>query len=307
MVDAYGERLRRARVALEGLSVGDGLGGFFEFSNPRGLSHFVKTRKPPTGQWHFTDDTNMALSIYEVLRLHGQIEQDALALSFAQHYDRLRGYGRSIHGWVPRVLSGQHWREAAALAFGGQGSFGNGGAMRVAPVGAYFADDLPAVVEQAKRSSEITHSHPEGVAGAIAVAVGVALACRFQIEAQRPTRTEFIEQILPYVPESEVAERIQQGMRLPGGTPVQKAVEALGNGSRVTAQDTVPFVLWSAGEYLDNYEEAIWQTASGGGDVDTTCAIVGGIVASYVGLDGIPDEWIAAREPLPTWAVEDTQ
>jgi ADP-ribosylglycohydrolase len=303
MVDAYAERLRRARVALEGLSVGDALGGFFEFSNPSGLSHFVKTRKPPTGQWHFTDDTNMALSIYEMLRLHGEIEQDALALSFAQHYDRLRGYGRSIHGWVPRVLSGQHWREAAALAFGGQGSFGNGGAMRVAPVGAYFADDLPAVVEQARRTSEITHAHPEGVAGAIAVAVAAALASHFQSEGQRPSRAEFIEQVLPYVPESEVAQRIRQGMKLPASTTVQKAVEALGNGSRVTAQDTVPFVLWAAGEFLDTYPEAIWRTASGGGDVDTTCAMVGGIVASYVGLEGIPAEWIAAREPLPAWAI----
>jgi ADP-ribosylglycohydrolase len=303
MVDTYGERLRRARIALEGLSVGDGLGGFFEFSNPRGLSHFVKTRKPPVGQWHFTDDTNMALSIYEILRLHSEIEQDALALSFAQHYDRLRGYGRSIHGWVPRVLSGQHWREAAALAFGGQGSFGNGGAMRVAPVGAYFADDLNAVVEEARRTSEITHSHPEGVAGAIAVAMGAALACRFQRERQRPTRAEFIEQVLPYVPESEVSQHIRQAIKLPAGTTVQKAVEALGNGSRVTAQDTVPLVLWAAGEFLDDYPEAIWQTASGGGDVDTTCAMVGGIVASYVGLDGIPTEWIAAREPLPAWAL----
>jgi ADP-ribosylglycohydrolase len=135
------------------------------------------------------------------------------------------------------------------------------------------------------------------------VAGAAACACHFQNEGRRPPRAELIEQVVAYVPESEVAQRIRQAMKLPEGMTVQQAVEALGNGSRVTAQDTVPFVLWAAGEYLDNYAEAIWQTASGGGDVDTTCAMVGGIVASYVGLEGIPAEWIAAREPLPAWAV----
>ena len=63
--NASSERLNRACVALEGLSVGDSLGGFFEFSKP---SHFVQTRTLPSGMWRYTDDTNMALSIYQILR-----------------------------------------------------------------------------------------------------------------------------------------------------------------------------------------------------------------------------------------------
>ena len=73
----------------------------------------------------------------------------------------------------------------------------------------------------------------------------------------------------------------------------------LGNGSEVTAQDTVPFVLWSAAHHLDNYESALWHTASGLGDMDTTCAMVGGIVVMYTGIEGIPVEWLNNREPLP--------
>src|SRR4030095_991105 len=101
--------------------VGDALGGFFEFNHPAVLDRIVKTRKMPDIQWRFTDDTNMALSIYENLRLYNEIHQDELALSFALHYDRGRGYGPSIHRFVPRVLSGQHWREAAMGVFGGSG------------------------------------------------------------------------------------------------------------------------------------------------------------------------------------------
>lgn len=301
MSDSHEERLCRARIALEGLSVGDALGGFFEFSAPGRLSHHIKTRTPPSGQWRYTDDTSMALSIYENLRLYREINQDQLAQSFAMHFERGRGYGPSIHRFVPRVLSGQPWREVSSSIFGGSGSFGNGGAMRVAPLGAYFADDLDAVIENARLSAEITHAHPEGIAGAIAVAVAAAYAWR--LRGQDISRKAFIENVLPHIPSSEIYERTLKAIEIESGSAIADVVAALGNGSRVTAQDTTPFVLWCAGENLAHYEKAIWMTASGGGDVDTTCAMVGGIVAAYTGVEAIPAEWIAAREPLPTWAL----
>lgn len=55
---------------------------------------------------------------------------------------------------------------------------------------------------------------------------------------------------------------------------------------------------------MDDFEEAFWQCASAGGDVDTTCAVVGGIIASR-SIESIPDKWIAHREPLPDWAFEE--
>ncbi len=305
MPTLHEERLRRARLSLEGLSVGDALGGFFEFNHLASLARALTTHKLPDIQWHFTDDTNMALSIYWLLSIYERIEyeQQELAISFAMHFDRGRGYGPSIHRFVPRILSGQHWREVSKGVFGGSGSFGNGGAMRVAPVGAYFADDIDAVVRNAVASAEITHSHPEGIAGAIAVAVAAAYA--WQLRSETVHRHTFISQVLQHVPASEVHEGLKKARALKPDTSVQEAVSILGNGSRVTAQDTVPFVLWCAGEKLASYEEAIWLTASGGGDVDTTCAMVGGIVSLYTGLAGIPADWIAHREPLPAWALGD--
>jgi ADP-ribosylglycohydrolase len=78
----------------------------------------------------------------------------------------------------------------------------------------------------------------------------------------------------------------------------------LGNGRLVTAQDTVPFALWAAAKHLDDYPQAIRTCIRVGGDIDTTSAITGGVVAAYTGTDGIPAEWLAAREPLPTWLNE---
>jgi ADP-ribosylglycohydrolase len=57
-------------------------------------------------------------------------------------------------------------------------------------------------------------------------------------------------------------------------------------------------VLWSAARSLNNFEDALWETVNGGGDIDTNCAIVGGIVAMRTGSEAIPAEWLRRREPL---------
>lgn len=304
MESTHEARLKRARVALEGLSVGDALGGFFELGLSPYNSAFYRERRMPKIQWRFTDDTNMALSIYQILRKFGEIKQDELAESFAQYFDRTRGYGLGARHLMLALRDGRDWRVASREMFYGTGSYGNGGAMRVAPIGAYFADDILAAIENARLSAEITHAHPEGVASAIAVAVATACAWRLRESGDRPSRSEFIDLVLPHIPEGEVRAKSIEARDLADSMAIwPDVVAAIGNGSGVSAQDTVPFVLWSAGERLDHYEEAIWQTVSAGGDVDTTCAMVGGIVASYVGTDHIPSEWIASRESLPGWAL----
>jgi ADP-ribosylglycohydrolase len=66
----------------------------------------------------------------------------------------------------------------------------------------------------------------------------------------------------------------------------------------------VPFAIWSAAQHLDSYEEALWLTVSGLGDRDTTCAMVGGIVAMSA-PQTIPTVWREARERLPDWPFAD--
>jgi ADP-ribosylglycohydrolase len=286
------QRLIRARESLEGLSVGDAFGEL------HGYRHIPLIK----GTWYFTDDTNMALSIYEVLRECGEIDQDKLEASYGEHYDPQRGYGPAMHMLLRQFKAGYHWHHIAKKLFNNSGSFGNGSAMRVAPVGAYFADDLSKAAEQAAKSAEVTHAHSEGIAGAIAVAVAAAHAYNLRGH-DAPTRPDFIDAVLPYVPESEVKDGIVKARNLADGSDMRAAVGALGNGSYVSCQDTVPFVLWCVGEAMYDYEEALWLCASGGGDRDTTCAMVGGIVACYTGIENIPQLWRDRREPLPDWAL----
>ena len=292
--------IERAKLSLEGLSVGDAFGETF-FVNPDLVEGLIAERALAARKWHYTDDTLMAMSIFSVLRQHGYVHQPALARSFAERYDRTRGYGPAMHRLLWEIKSGEDWAERAQSLFAGQGSFGNGAAMRVAPLGAFFADDIGAVVEQAARSSVVTRTHAEAIAGAVAVAVAAARACTLRTSEMVVSRSEFLDLVLPDVPESEVRSKIRQARDMSDNSSVQFAVSVLGNGVKVSAQDTVPFALWCAAKHMSNYEEALWLTVSGLGDRDTTCAIVGGIVASYTGIEGIPQEWLKSRERLPDW------
>ena len=297
-------RLARAAQSLEGLSVGDAFGEQF-FVDPYTVNDLIEARTLPEPEWYFTDDTQMALSVVSILRQYKKINQDILAMSFGARYDARRGYGGAMHWLLPKLWQGGKWPELAPLLFEGQGSYGNGGAMRVTPVGAYFADDLHAVVENAAKSSFVTHAHPEAAAGAIAVAVGAAQAARYA-GGPYPNRQEFLDLVLPHVPGSVVREKIRHARELDPAASVTLAVSALGSGHDISAQDTCPFALWCAGGNLGSYEEALWLTVSGLGDRDTTCAMVGGIVALSAGAESIPAVWTASREPLPRWPFQET-
>ncbi|HLY25337.1 MAG TPA: ADP-ribosylglycohydrolase family protein [Aggregatilineales bacterium] len=301
------ERLERARCALEGLSVGDSFGERWFYIPPELAPGLMAVQAEPAPIWDYTDDTQMALSIYSILRQHGTINRDQLALSFVRRYNPHRKYGASMRGLFQEIREGVPWREAAGHLFDGQGSFGNGAAMRVAPVGGYFADDLEMVVEQARRSAEVTHAHSEGIAGAIAVAIGAAVAWQLRGAKSKPNRQKFIGCLLAHIPDSEVRSKTVRARDIPlSWSSFDGVVALLGNGIHISAQDTVPFCLWCAGEFLDNYEQALWLTAKAGGDIDTNCAIVGGIVAMFTGIEGIPEAWRNNREPLPSWAVDTT-
>lgn len=105
---------------------------------------------PPAGAWEWTDDTEMACNLITELRDHGAVNQDRLAAAFADRCEPYRGYGAGAFTILHKIRKGVPWRDAAGAAFNGAGSCGNGGAMRGAPLGAYFADDLDKVVEQAR-------------------------------------------------------------------------------------------------------------------------------------------------------------
>jgi ADP-ribosylglycohydrolase len=290
-------RVERMRLSLDGLGLGDALGEMLSYRSHSAPKRLVENDLP-SGPWFHTDDTEMAISLVAVLRSHGEVNPDALARRFARRFERDpdRGYGRMTRIQMQEILAGAKWQHTAANAFGGQGSMGNGSAMRVAPLGAYHADDLDRCVVEARASSLVTHTHPEGVAGAIAVAVAAALAWQLKAVSAEDGMPRFFEELLRYTPESRVRDGIRLASQVSADIPTEDVAKALGNGSLVTAPDTVPFCLWVAAHHRKNFPEALTQAIRVDGDCDTNAAIVGGIVALSVGHEGIPEEWLKARE-----------
>ncbi|GAA2963101.1 ADP-ribosylglycohydrolase family protein [Actinokineospora diospyrosa] len=275
------DRRLRALNSLHGLALGDALGS--QFFVPDNRPHLTARTEPP-GPWQWTDDAEMACSVFAELDRHGRVDQDHLAASFAQHHDFDRGYGPAVNRMLRLIRTGESWRSLAPALFDGAGSWGNGAAMRVAPLGAWFADDLALAASEAALSATVTHTHPEAVAGAVAVAVAAAVAAR--------GTDDLLAEVLPHIPPSALRDAVDHARTVSTG-----AAEQLGNGRHTSALDTVPFALWVAAHHPDDYAAAFWTTATAGGDVDTTCAIVGGIVAAPP-----PPHWLAKCEPLPAWA-----
>ncbi len=288
------EALRCASQSLQGLAVGDAFGQMF-FSSQ--AVFWLDDHKAPPPPWYWTDDTAMALSICEELVEGGEIDQDRLARRFADRYkaDPNRGYGMGAAKLLSQISAGEDWRVASRKMFAGDGSMGNGGAMRVAPLGAYFAGQLDVAAEQARLSCEVTHGNPEGIAGAVAVAVGASLIA----DGVRDASVLF-DGVINSLPDTVVCTMIEKARDLPPDTEISDVIKQLGNGDALLAWDTVPFTLWVAFHSLDDFDRAIWTCVTARGDRDTTSAIVGGLIAA--GGVQSPDDWMAATEAFPEFA-----
>ncbi len=287
------DRLDRACLSLDGLSIGDAFGQ--QFFSPHVAAEAIG-RRPPPPPWNYTDDTEMALALTETLRECDCVDQDHLAQRFAERFQAqpYRGYGAGARRLLEDVAAGGSWRTLSQEMFGGSGSFGNGAAMRVSPLGAWFADDVEETTRQAALSAEVTHAHAEAQVGAIAIALAAGWAWRCKSEPAEA----LIPWVISKIDQSEVRRRLEWAATYPLGTWAFTVASQVGCGAQISAQDTVPFCLWMAAAFLEDYSEAMWTAARVGGDIDTNCAIIGGIVAMRVGPAGIPDQWKRNREPL---------
>jgi ADP-ribosylglycohydrolase len=286
-------RAALAADSLAGLSVGDALGA--QFFIP-GQSLDV----PPDPPWPWTDDTEEACCLVATLTgaADDDFDRDRFADLLGGHFDPYRGYGPGAVVMLRQIREGIPWPIASAAAFDGQGSAGNGAAMRAAPLGAWHADSLARAAEQGTRAAEVTHAHPEGIAGGVAVTVAAAVAAAGRLDGQP---VDLLGAVVAHTPDSRVRDGLQAARRLRN---VAEAAHELGTGSQSTAVDSVPFAIWVAARHLADYPGAVQACIAAGGDMDTTAAMAGGIVASYTGTGGVPKEWLAAREPLPEWLTD---
>ncbi|WP_308005430.1 ADP-ribosylglycohydrolase family protein [uncultured Chryseobacterium sp.] len=284
------DKLLLASKSLTGISIGDAFGESF-FGEERMIRTHIHQRIIPESALDFTDDTIMAIAVFKSLEKFGQINQDFLAEEFTQNYyfDINRGYGPSMHQYFRAVKDGEKWKEVSYSKFGGQGSMGNGGAMRASVIGAYFYDDLDQLKTNAELSCEVTHANKEAIEGTKAIALAAAFVIQEKLGLIQLNQQEFIQKIQSELKDSDMKSKLNKVLYLDGNPSIELLVKTLGNGIKMTAQDTVPIVLWMLSRYRNNVEECLWNTVSALGDRDTTCAMAGGISILSCDEASIPD------------------
>jgi len=228
-----------------GAIAGDVIGSVYE-ARP------IKTTRFPLFHplCRFTDDTVLTVALADSL-FHGTRYVDLLKTYYRAYPNA--GYGGSFHQWAQSDDSRPY------------NSWGNGSAMRVSPVGFAF-DKLDEVLDQAKRSAEVTHDHPEGIRGAQAVASAVFLA--------RTGKAK--EQIKCYV-------KTTFGYDLDTPLDVIRPRYEF----HVSCQKSVPQAIRAFLESED-FEHAVRLAISLGGDSDTLACMAGGIAQAFYG--GVPEE-----------------
>jgi len=226
-----------------GAIAGDIIGSVYEW-------HRVKTTDFPlfSEGSTFTDDTVLTVALADTV-LHG----GDYAAKMKEYY-RLypcAGYGGMFHAWAASPRSAPY------------GSFGNGSAMRVSPVGFAYGS-LEEVLEKARESAAVTHDHPEGIKGARATA-GVIFLARGGASKEEIRR--WVEEDIGY-DLSRTLDEIRPAYSFDA-----------------TCQGSVPEAITAFLESRD-YEEAVRLAISLGGDSDTLACITGGMAQAFYG--GVP-------------------
>ncbi len=198
----------------------------------------------------FTDDTVLTVAVADAL------------LRSRDYVDALHDY---FHAYPDAGYGGTFWLWASSRRRTPYQSWGNGSAMRVSPV-AYAHDTLEDVLEEAKRSAEVTHNHEHGIRGAQAAAAAIFLA---RTGSSKEQIRRYTEETFGYFLDERLADL----------RPTYCF--------DVSCQGSVPQSILAFLE-SDSYEDAVRNAISLGGDADTMACITGGIAEAFYG--GVPED-----------------
>ncbi len=283
--------------AILGTFVGDALGRSFEGAPPRKSWTDSSEEIERAFQGVYTDDTEMTLILAESLVECKGLDPAWLAMSFARGCHPERGYAWGAIRCLEAIRQGVAWDQAAQIVFP-DGSFGNGAAMRVAPVGVFSHDDFSQLRNAAHYQALITHSHPLGVGGAILQAAAVAVAARAEPgdKPQWKTFIKVVREAIGNIPEVYLQALEEMEILLSSDPEPEPAQVASALGHEVTAPRSVPAALYAFLRSNFSFREAVIGAVALGGDADTIGAMAGAIAGAYRGVSAIPEQWMEGLE-----------
>ncbi|WP_331461397.1 ADP-ribosylglycohydrolase family protein [Micromonospora tarapacensis] len=296
---------QRVRGSIMLAACADALGAPYEGAVDVDVAEVRRRLETPPHRLRWTDDTALMLVLADHLtRRQGTVDQDELATEFAVEWSREpdRGYGRAAGGQFARLVSGIPWSRTSTELFDGKGSYGNGAAMRVAPVGLVPGLGLSSVAARARRAAEVTHAHPWAQDGAVAQAVAVAIAARSS--GPEPVDADaFLAAIAAHVQTPEFRGALSQvGALTRRGAGPRQVAETVGNA--VSAVESVPAALAAFLVSPEWPREVVRFAICMGGDTDTIAAMAAAICGARRGESDVPVLWgLRVESSARIWAV----
>jgi len=277
---------------LLGTAIGDALGVAFETKLVNYEPLLAWDGKTMLGSQHhkllpgqFSDDTQMSVEVAESLISCRGFNPDDLAKRYVEWITsgRARGWGKTTMAAVQNLQAGKHWSESGIA-----GSYGNGTAMRAAPFGIWFRDDIATLVKVVKIDSAITHASEEAEAGALAIALAAAYGVKNDTD-------NLLHRIWEYLPDSKVKNSIFSLGSLIDAAHISPATALSVLGTKADVRMTVPSALYCFLRFR-LYNMGVEAAIRAGGDTDTTAAIAGALFGARYGTMDMYGSWIDGVE-----------
>ena len=287
----------RIRGAVLASALGDAFGAPYEGGFLEQLLWRILGRQKGKRRW--TDDTQMSVDVIKSLLACKRVDQDDLAQRFAHSYRWSRGYGPGAAKLLKRIRQGEHW-QLAHRAIYANGSFGNGGAMRAAPVGLFYGtEDKEKLIQAVQAATRITHAHPVGLDGAVLIALTVALMFQGASVPEIFKQVRLSLETMDMLNRLAVAEQLLLPTHSPYSShlpaPTQQVASELGNGIR--AKDSCVTALYIGLALREApFSRLLSYTREVGGDTDTIGAMAGAIWGAACGYRQLPQELLQELE-----------
>jgi ADP-ribosyl-[dinitrogen reductase] hydrolase len=326
-------RVDRVRGCLLGSAVGDALGAPLEgLSSQQIKSHYGRVKNYVDGvqawkrkpyRWRlrglYTDDTQQALALCDILLERGRVDQERLAelyLSLAAPKGTFSGAHRGLGRSFRQVLEALERGVPGHLT--GQLGAGIGAAMRIAPVPLFFGDDLDALFDSAIAASLMTHRDIRSLSGAMTVAHAIRRLVAGEprdpslllwiaadvVKDEKRLASEYAHAVINLGEHARCLPRmvalVESILDLPRDRALNALVDEANRHGAVPsckrATQGFPPACIPTCLYLllttDSFEEAVTEVINLGGDADTAGAILGGMAGAYYGIDAIPRRWL---------------
>jgi len=291
-----------------GLAVGDALGYPMEFMSLAqikkkygndGLTELSPVAVPGVGAL-YSDDTQMSVAIadalieiagqdYDIGSIMNNIKREFI--KWMNSPENNRAPGMTCMAGCRAMMMGKHWSKS-----GNPDSKGCGAAMRSAPIGLVYHDDLEKLGETAYAASICTHAHPDGIASGIATAYLTQMALHnYNPELYTKSLIKFTKKMEEkYGFNSRGFREKMLEIEELEGKDIEKDISTLGQG--FVGDEAVAIALYCFLKSPDDFRKTVIMAANHDGDTDSTACIAGAISGAYNGIEAIPGDWILNLE-----------